>query len=197
MSTVQIRNIKKSTPLNCNFWLKNNSGHLVLQKDNFHNLSTALINTRLIKTRLIKSLIKHRPFTHARGTYFLLAILQIERLVGGSARICTLCKLEKLYAKMDHPQGNIKNSMQFYLNMTVIFLGWSALCPLKFVEQSNETLISDFCFILPSSWLINIGSKLGLGNKWKCLCILKSFCLNDVILWRHMTAWQLWCRKMS
>ncbi len=34
---------------------------------------------------------------------FLVVIVQIEGWLGGSAQICTLCKLEKPYTKMDHP----------------------------------------------------------------------------------------------
>ncbi len=39
-------------------------------------------------------------------TYFLLVFVQIEGWVGGgSVQICTLCKLEKPYTKMDGPLG--------------------------------------------------------------------------------------------
>ena len=37
------------------------------------------------------------------NTYFLLTFVQIGGWVGGSVWICILCKLEKTYAKMDHP----------------------------------------------------------------------------------------------
>ena len=106
--------------------IETNSGHLGSPKGFFSKLITA----RLKSIAGLRKTNKKYAFTHPRCTYFPVLIVKIEGWVGGSARICTLCKLEKLYTKMDHP---LKEN-----ELGKIFLNYVHVAVLNYVFYSGS-----------------------------------------------------------